>query len=90
MKRYKSIGFKLVTGGILVVLIPLFIVGLVSVNKASYALTTLSKVKVEDAAKDMAQLTYNILGANLTQVKLFSEEKMIIETVAQVDRKSVV
>ncbi|MCP4115219.1 MAG: methyl-accepting chemotaxis protein [Desulfobacteraceae bacterium] len=86
MKRYKSIGFKLVAGGILVVLIPLLIVGLVSVNKASNALTALSKTKVQDAAKDLGQLTYNILAANLTQVKLFSEEKMIVETVARIDR----
>ncbi|MBI9090303.1 MAG: methyl-accepting chemotaxis protein [Desulfobacterium sp.] len=86
MKRFKSIGFKLVAGGILVVLIPLFFVGLVAVNKAGDALTTLSKTKVQDAAKDLAQLTNNILTANLTQVKLFSEEKEIVQTVTRIDQ----
>ena len=84
MKRFKSIGFKLVAGGILVVLIPLLIVGVVSVNKSRYALTALSKIKVKDAAKDLGQLTYNILAANLTQVKLFSKEKLIVETVTRI------
>ncbi len=35
MNRYKSIGFKLVVGGIIIFTIPLFIVELVSINKSA-------------------------------------------------------
>ena len=41
MKK-RTLGFKLVAGGIMAVLIPLVVVGLYSVNKASDALVTLS------------------------------------------------
>ena len=51
-------------------------------------MTSLSKTKVQDAAaaKDLAQLTRNILTANLVQVKIFSEEKATIKAVAKLDR----
>lgn len=87
MKQYRSIGFKLVAGGIIIVIIPLFILGLVSVNKSAKALTTLSKAKVQDAARDLAQLTRNFLATNLTQVKLFAEDKEIVQTVALSDQE---
>jgi len=87
MKRYRSIGFKLVAGGIIIVMIPLFILGLVSVNKSAKALTTLSKEKVQDAARDLAQLTQNFLATNLTQVKLFAEDKAIVETLTLSDQE---
>ncbi len=42
MKK-KSLNFKLVVGGIVVVLLPLLVVGLFSINKASKALETSAK-----------------------------------------------
>ena len=47
MKR-KSLGFKLVAGGIAVVLIPLVVVGLFSVNKASKSLEGLGQRAVRE------------------------------------------
>ena len=51
MKK-KTLGFKLVAGGIAAVLIPLLVVGLFAVNKASDALTQASQSRALDIATD--------------------------------------
>ncbi|MBI9090770.1 MAG: methyl-accepting chemotaxis protein [Desulfobacterium sp.] len=78
MKKVQSIGFKLVAGGILVVLIPLLIVGGLSMTKASKALTTLSKKQVQDVAVDLARLTKNSLLADLNLAKTFAAKQQVI------------
>ena len=69
MKK-RTLGFKLIAGGILAVVIPLLVVGLFSVNKASDALTTLSKEQVTNIAKDLAGMTQLVL---LEEIKLAKE-----------------
>jgi len=56
-----SLSFKLVSGGILAVLIPLVVVGLFSVTKASKALESLSKEQVSNVARDLAGMTELVL-----------------------------
>ena len=56
MKK-RTLGFKLILGGILAVLIPLTVVGLFSVNKASHALVQGARQQNSAIARDLASLT---------------------------------
>jgi len=79
MKKVQSIGFKLVAGGIFVVLVPLLIVGGLSMTKASNALTTLSKAQARDVAADLARLTNQILlAADITLAKTFAAKRLVV------------
>jgi len=78
MKKVQSIGFKLVAGGIFVVLVPLLIVGGLSMTKASNALTTLSKAQARDVAADLARLTNQILLADITLAKTFAAKRLVV------------
>ena len=69
MKR-KSLGFKLVAGGIAVVVIPLIVVGLFSFTKASNALEGLAQEQAMNIAGDLAAMTQLVL---LEEVKLIQE-----------------
>ncbi len=71
MKK-RTLGFKLIAGGILAVVIPLLVVGLFSVDKASDALTILSKEQVTNIAKDLAGMTQLVLLEEVKLVKEFS------------------
>ena len=67
MKK-RTLGFKLVAGGIAVVLIPLLVVGLFSVNKATNALVTLSEEQAVNIAKDRLELDINEVDVNMRVV----------------------
>ncbi|MFY9943774.1 MAG: methyl-accepting chemotaxis protein [Desulfobacterales bacterium] len=54
--RKRSLGFKLVTGGISLVLMPLLVVGLFSVGKSTEALTALSQGQAELTARNLANM----------------------------------
>ncbi len=69
MKR-RSLGFKLVTGGIAAVLIPLVVVGFFSVNKASKSLEALAKEQAMNIAGNLAAMTQFVL---MEEVKLVEE-----------------
>jgi len=56
MKR-RSLGFKFVAGGIAVVLVPLAVVGLFAVTKASSSLEAIAKEQTVNIAKDLANMT---------------------------------
>ena len=67
-----SIKFRLVTGGITLVLLPLLLVGYFSITKSSKALTDLSEKQAANVAADLARLTDNILR----------EESILAQTLA--------
>ncbi|MCP4118970.1 MAG: methyl-accepting chemotaxis protein [Desulfobacteraceae bacterium] len=79
MKKFHSIGFKLVAGGILVVMIPLLIVGTISTTKSANALMDISKVRARDTAMDLARLTRHILDADLTLVKILAAKHQVVQ-----------
>jgi len=56
MKR-RSLGFKLVAGGIAVVLIPLVVIGIFAVTKASSSLEVLAKEQAVNIARDLSNMT---------------------------------
>jgi methyl-accepting chemotaxis protein len=76
MKR-RSLGFKLVAGGIAVVLIPLVVVGVFAVSKASSSLEALAKEQAVNIARDLANMTQL---AFLQQVTFVDEMALGTET----------
>lgn len=79
-----SLSFKLVSGGILAVLIPLLVIGIFSVSKASKALETISKEQATNIAKDMSNLTQMTLMEELKAAKQLSSGNAVIEAAAKV------
>ncbi len=69
MKK-KSLGFKLVVGGILVVLIPLLIVGVFSAVRSAKALSDAAKDQALNIARDLSVLVQTVLAE---EIKLISE-----------------
>ena len=69
MKK-RSLSFKLIVGGILVVLIPILVVGIYSTTKASKSLELLAKEQAVNLATDLAGMTQMVL---LEELKLTQE-----------------
>ena len=64
MKK-RTLGFKLVAGGILAVFIPLFVVGAFAVFKASSALETVAKERTMEGAAKLADMVQQVLTLEL-------------------------
>jgi len=64
MKK-RSLGFKLTAGGIAIVLIPLAIIGVFSVTKASKALIHISEEEAVNLARQIADMTVLVLQEEL-------------------------
>ncbi len=73
----RSIGFRLILGGCLAVVIPLIVLGAISINKSSDALVLLSKVTIEAAAKDMATLIDKTLAEEKKLVLAFASGNLV-------------
>ncbi len=70
---------KLIIGGILIVVIPLLIVGLFSVNKASNAILQLGKAGAQQIATDLANMTELVLDQEIKFAKALSVEPLVID-----------
>jgi methyl-accepting chemotaxis protein len=68
MKK-RTLGFKLITGGVSVVLIPLLVVGLFSVVKATSALTTLANEQATNIATTLSSMVDLVLKEEIKLVK---------------------
>ena len=79
-----SLSFKLVSGGILAVLIPLLVIAFFSVSKASKALDTLSKEQATNIAKDLSNVTQMTLMGELKAVKQLSSGNAVIQAAEKV------
>jgi len=82
--RKLTLGTRLVVGGVLVVLIPLVIVGLMAVMKASDALTQLSRNQAGVVAEKLADMVQVALLEELKVVKGLALDRTTVETVAKV------
>ena len=82
--RKLTLSSRLTVGGIIIVVVPLMIIGLFSVMKASDALTELSGEQSAHIAKKLADMTQVALSEELKVIKELSMEKITTETAAQV------
>jgi methyl-accepting chemotaxis protein len=80
----RSLGFKLVFGGILIVFIPLAVVGLLSVMNASESLTKMSKEQAAQTAKNLADMTELVLEEEVKIAQLQAGRNVVINTVAKI------
>ncbi len=81
-----SLGSRLTLGGVLIVVVPLVIIGLFSVMKASDALTELSGEQAAHIAEKLADMTQIALSEEIKLTKELSMEKIATETTARVAR----
>ena len=82
--KMTSIKFRLVTGGILLVLLPLLVVGVLSISKSSTALSTLSENQAENIASDLARLADNILTEEIKVADLLASDREIVDALAAI------
>ena len=75
---------KLIFGGILIVVIPLLIVGLFSVNKASHALMSAGKSQAKQIASDLANMTQLVLEQEVKFAKAMAVEPLVIKAACDV------
>ena len=84
--RKLTLGTRLTLGGIIIVVAPLLIIGLLSVMKASDALTELSGEQAAHVADKLADMTGVALSEEMKLAKELSLEKITTETAAKVAR----
>ncbi|WP_163338973.1 methyl-accepting chemotaxis protein [Desulfopila sp. IMCC35008] len=77
--KVTSIRFKLTAGGIVLVLLPLIIAGIISVSKSSGALLQLGKDGAQNTASDLARLADNILEEERKLAEVFTADQKIID-----------
>ncbi|MGD9733641.1 MAG: methyl-accepting chemotaxis protein [Desulfamplus sp.] len=85
-RAYQSLRFKLIAGGILILLIPLISVGVLSMSKTSTALSTLSKNQAYDIAKDLANLTKMMIESEFVKAKILAEKQIVVNAVSAQNR----
>ncbi len=87
MKR--GLAFKLVFGGIAVVLVPLLVVGLLSAARSSKALEESSKMHSVEIAKSLAGMAEITLQEEIKVITDLSIQKVIIDTATRVSKEGV-
>lgn len=89
MKK-RTLGFKLVAGGIAAVLIPLMVVGLFSVTKATGSLDTLAREQAVNIAKDLATMTQLVIQEELKNTRQLSVNGSVVKTAEKVAKYGVI
>ncbi len=82
--RKLTLGTRLTLGGILIVVVPLVITGLLAVMKASDALTELSREQAAIVAAKLAEMTNVAMSDELRVVKGLALEDSTVKTAAKV------
>jgi methyl-accepting chemotaxis protein len=75
--NFKSISSKLITGGLVLVLVPVCVVGYLSYQKARGALMKQSMEQAQGIASDLARLTTNILESEMSKAGSMATQKRI-------------
>jgi len=81
--KVHSIRFKLLSIGLLSVLLPLLVVGFFSVTKSSTALMSLSHEKVQTMATDLGLLVNNLLHAETIKVEMLAVDQLVVKSLVK-------
>jgi methyl-accepting chemotaxis protein len=84
MKK-RSLKFKLIAGGILAAIVPLTVVGIFSINKASNALLESGKSGVRQIALDLANMTQLYLEQEVKFAKSLAVAPPVLDAAAKVN-----
>ncbi len=87
--KVSSIRFRLIAGGIILVLLPLLVVGLLSISKSSTALSEFSKKQAESVASDLAGLADAILREEIKLAEVFAADPEVAQVAQAVQRDGV-
>lgn len=87
--KMTSIKFRLVSGGITLVLLPLLVIGFLSISKSSTALSTLSKNQAENIAADLSRLADNILTEKMKLAEVISADRLVVSVLGTVKQLGV-
>ncbi|MCA1786608.1 MAG: cache domain-containing protein, partial [Desulfobacteraceae bacterium] len=82
--KNRSLKFKLILSGVLVVIIPLTVVGLFSLNKASDALVISANNQAAQIAQDLAMMTDSVLNQEVKLVREMGVNPLITNAVNKV------
>jgi methyl-accepting chemotaxis protein len=82
--NFNSITFRLVFGGCVAVLIPLLIVGAVSIYEATTALSEVSENNAHKYAQNLAQTVETTLGLQTVTASAFATDTEVIQTLEKV------
>ncbi len=75
----KTISSKLIIGGLILVLVPVFVVGFIAYQKAGNALQKQSMEQAQGIASDLARLTTNILESEMSITASMATQKRVRE-----------
>ncbi|MCF8120382.1 MAG: Cache 3/Cache 2 fusion domain-containing protein, partial [Deltaproteobacteria bacterium] len=84
MKK-RSLNFKLIAGGVLIVLIPILVIGIFSITKASKSLEVLAKEQAINLAKDLANMTQLVLQEEVKLTRELSSTNAALAAAKAVD-----
>ena len=84
--KVTSIKFRLVSGGIVLVVIPLVVVVLLSISKSSTALSALGMKQAETIASDLARMTDNVLSEEIKLAEVLAADHQVAEVAALVNQ----
>ncbi|MBI5580619.1 MAG: Cache 3/Cache 2 fusion domain-containing protein [Deltaproteobacteria bacterium] len=88
MKK-RSLGFKLILGGIIVVLVPVLVIGLYSLIKSSDTLTKLSKEQAVLVARTLAGMVELVLGEEVNIAKSLASRGAVATAVSKVQTSGI-
>ncbi|HSL40625.1 MAG TPA: methyl-accepting chemotaxis protein, partial [Desulforhopalus sp.] len=81
-----SIRFKLLAGGITLVLFPLLAVGIISITKSANGFRQLGQNAMQTTAADLARLTDHILQEEIKIADIFAIDPRVVAVAEQVDK----
>ena len=82
--KITSIKFRLISGGITLVLLPLLVIGFLSISKSSTALSDLAKNQAENIAADLSRLADNILTEEMKLAEVIAADHEIVDVLTKV------
>ncbi|MCA1792521.1 MAG: methyl-accepting chemotaxis protein [Desulfotignum sp.] len=91
MKKIKDLklGFKLIVGGLFLVLVPLIVVGAISLQKAADGLVKRAQSEVFQVAEDLVSMTGAVMEAELKFVRGMALNPLVHTAVNQVAKEGV-
>jgi len=87
--NFNSITFRLVLGGCIAVLVPLLIVGTVSVFKSTTALSEMSRKNAQEYAENLAQTVDSTIGLQKVTAGAFATDTHIIKVLTKVKEQGI-
>ena len=87
--KITSIKFRLISGGITLVLLPLLIIGSLAISKSSTALSDLAKNQAENIAADLSRLADSILTEEMKLAEVIAADHQVINVLSTVKQAGV-